>query len=140
MTITREELIQKLNEDLENEYAAAIQYVQHAAVITGPEYQSVQKELLIHVDEEMGHAKMLADQIAYLGGTPTMNVGACYTDTISKKMLQQDLAGEKLAIKNYTERIAQAQELQLYGLEQVLKNILSDEEEHERDIAAALGM
>ena len=140
MPITKEELIDKLNEDLENEYAAAIQYVQHAAVITGPEYQSIQKELLIHVDEEMGHAKMLADQIAYLGGTPTMDVGACYTDVESKKMLQQDLAGEKLAIKNYTERIAQAQELGLYGLEQVLKNILSDEEEHERDIAAALGM
>jgi len=140
MPITKEELIDKLNEDLENEYAAAIQYVQHAAVITGPEYQSIQKELLIHVDEEMGHAKMLADQIAYLGGTPTMDVGACYTDAESKKMLQQDLAGEKLAIKNYTERIAQAQELGLYGLEQVLKNILSDEEEHERDIAAALGM
>lgn len=138
--ITKTQLIDLLNEDLALEYSAAIQYIQHAATITGPEYQTVEAELLVHVTEEINHANMLAEQIDYLGGVPTMEVAERYTDKESKKMLAQDLAGERLAIKRYTERIGQAQELHLYGLEQVLKTILSQEEEHERDILNALGM
>jgi bacterioferritin len=138
--ITIEELIKLLNEDIEYEYAAAIQYVQHASTITGAEYQSIQKELLVHVDEEINHAKLLSEQVDYLGGVPTMEVLDRYTDKDAKKMLEQDLAGEQLAIRRYKERIKQAQELGLYGLEQVLKQILADEEEHERDIQSALGI
>lgn len=138
--ITKAELVDLLNEDLALEYSAAIQYIQHAATITGPEYQTVEAELLVHVTEEINHANMLAEQIDYLGGVPTMEVAERHTDKESKKMLVHDLAGERLAIKRYTERIGQAQELHLYGLEQVLKTILSQEEEHERDILNALGM
>jgi bacterioferritin len=138
--ISKEELIEKLNSDLALEYSAAIQYIQHAAVLTGAEFQSIQKELLVHVNEEIMHANQLAEQIAYLGGEPTIEVAERLTDSDSKKMLEQDLAGEKLAIQRYNERIGQAQELKLYGLEQVLKGILAMEEEHERDISAALGL
>ncbi len=137
---SKEELIKLLNEDIAYEYAAAIQYVQHASVITGAEFQAIQKELLVHVNEEIQHAIQLSEQVAYIGGTPTTEITERYTDTDSHKMLKQDLAGEQLAIKRYNERIKQAQELELYGLEMVLKGILSQEEEHERDIAAALGL
>ena len=68
MTITKDQLLDNLNEDLAWEYAAAIQYVQHAAVITGPEYESMIQELLTHSTEEMGHAVALSDQIDFLGG------------------------------------------------------------------------
>ncbi|MBT4121910.1 ferritin-like domain-containing protein, partial [bacterium] len=44
----KEELIKLLNEDLAKEFAAAVQYIQHAATITGAKYQSIQKELVIH--------------------------------------------------------------------------------------------
>ncbi len=137
---SKAELIKLLNEDIAYEYAAAIQYVQHASVLTGAEFQSIQKELLVHVGEEIQHAIQLSEQVAYLGGTPTVEVTERHTDTDSKKMLEQDLAGEQHAIKRYNERIKQTQELELYGLEQVLKGLLSQEEEHERDIAAALGL
>lgn len=139
-TITKEQLIGLLNGDLALEYAAAIQYIEHAATITGPEYQTVEAELLVHVTEEINHANLLAEQIDYLGGTPTMEVGPRYTNENSKTKLEQDLEGERLAIRRYTERIGQAQELKLYGLEAVLKTILGQEEEHERDILNALGM
>jgi bacterioferritin len=138
--ITKEKLLSELNKDLEFEYAAAVQYVQHASCLTGAEYQSIHKELLVHANEEMAHATALSDQIVYLGGTPTVDVEKREIDKSSKKMLEQDLGGERLAINRYSQRIEQAQELKLYGLEQVLKTILSQEEEHERDLQEALGL
>ena len=138
--MTKEELITELNGDLAYEYAAAIQYIQHAATLTGGEFQSINAELLVHVNEEIKHANILAEQIDYLGGSPTMDVAERHTDSDSRKMLEQDLDGERLAISRYKERIKQAQELELWGLENALKGILADEEEHERDIMEALGM
>lgn len=139
MKITKKKLIDELNKDLEWEYAAAIQYVQHAAVITGPEYESIQKELLIHSQEEMAHAVMLSDQISFLGGVPTVDVEAREVSANSKEMLKQDLTGEENAIKRYKERIAQAEALQEYGLRRVLEDILIQEEEHKRDLLTVLG-
>jgi len=74
MSRTIEQLIAELNKDLEWEYAAGIQYINHAAVMTGPEYDSIIKELVIHSQEEMAHAVSIAEQIAFLGGDPTVSV------------------------------------------------------------------
>ena len=127
-------LISDLNTDLALEYSAAIQYVQHAACLSGAQYESIQKELLVHANEEMAHAVLLSDQIASLGGTPTVDVGARMTATDSLKMLKQDLAGEEMAIRRYKARIAQAEKLQEYGLRRILEDILIQEEEHRRDL------
>jgi bacterioferritin len=139
MAITMEKLLELLNKDLEWEYAAAIQYIQHSAVITGSQYKAIEAELAIHSTEEMLHAKSLSDQISYLGGIPTMNVEKRQTSTDSKVILEQDLKGELDAINGYKERIAQAEELKLYGLRRALEDILIMEEEHYRDIAFMLG-
>jgi len=138
MSITKEKLLELLNKDLEWEYAAAIQYVQHAAAISGAKYDSIQKELIIHQQEEMQHALSLAEQIDYLGGVPTMDVEKRETSKSSLEMLKQDLAGEKYAVQRYQERIGQAEELKLYGLRRALEDILIMEEEHERDIQNAI--
>jgi bacterioferritin len=137
--ITKNELIQFLNSDIGKEWAAAIQYIQHAAMLTGPEYQAIQKELLVHANEEIGHSVSIADLIATLGGAVTLEVAPRHTDASSKKMLEQDLAGEQDAIARYKIRIAQAQSLSEYGVAKILTDILSIEEEHERDLKAALG-
>jgi bacterioferritin len=134
MGITLEELLKALNKDLEWEFAAAIQYTQHAAVITGAKYESIQKELLVHAQEEIQHARMLAEQINYLGGTPTANVEKREVSPDSLEMLKQDLSGEQQAIDGYKERIAQAESLREYGLRRVLEDILIQEEEHKRDL------
>lgn len=134
----RAELLSELNKDLEWEYAAAIQYVQHAALITGPEYESITKELIVHSQEEMQHAVMLSDQITFLGGVPTVDVERRDISSESKTMLEQDLAGEDNAITRYKERIAQAEALKEYGLRRVLEDILVMEEEHKRDLLTVL--
>ncbi|MDH5542923.1 MAG: ferritin-like domain-containing protein [Nitrospinota bacterium] len=138
MGITKKELLAKLNKDLEWEYAACIQYIQHASVITGAKFESIKKELLIHAQEEMQHAISLADQIDYLGGTPSVNVEKIETSANSVELLKQDLMGEKQAIASYKERIAEAESLKEYGLRRALEDILIQEEEHERDIKSAL--
>lgn len=138
MANDRERLIIELNKDLEWEYAAAIQYVQHAAVVTGAEYEGIQKELIIHSQEEMQHAVMLSEQIDFLGGTPTVSVEKIETSAQSIIMLQQDLAGEDNAINRYKERIYQAEQLREYGLRRVIEDILIQEEEHKRDLLTVL--
>lgn len=138
MGITKEELIAKLNKDLEWEYAAAVQYIQHAAVISGSKYMAIQKELVVHANEEIQHAIMISEQISYLGGTPTVDVEKRELSSDSFEMLKQDLKGETHAIKSYKERIKEAESLEEYGLRRVLEDVLIQEEEHERDILAAL--
>ncbi len=139
MTISREKLIVELNKDLEWEYAAAVQYVQHAAALTGAKYDAIKKELTIHSQEEMQHAVMLAEQIDFLGGVPTVDVERRDIASDASEMLRQDLAGEDNAISRYKERIAQAEALQEYGLRRVIEDILIQEEEHKRDLQDALG-
>ena len=138
MKITMKKLLAELNKDLELEYSAAIQYVQHAATINGAQFDSIQKELLIHSQEEMQHAVMLSDQINFLGGVPTVDVEKREISDDSVEMLKQDLKGENNAIKRYKKRIEQAEDLKEYGLRRVLEDILIMEEEHKRDISNAL--
>lgn len=138
MKITLKKMLSELNKDLEWEYSAAIQYVQHAAAMHGAQYDSIQKELLIHAQQEMQHAVMLSDQIDFLGGVPTVDVEEREISPDNVEMLKQDLKGEDNAIKRYKARIRQAEELQEYGLRRVLEDILVQEEEHKRDIFNAL--
>ncbi len=139
MSITKEKLLVELNDDISREYASEIQYIQHASVITGAQYESIRKELLVHAQEELQHAVMLSDQVVFLGGTPTTNVGSMEVSNDSLEMLKQDLKREDHAIKRYKERIAQAESLKEYGLRRILEDILIQEEEHKRDLLSAVG-
>jgi bacterioferritin len=136
---TKEEFIDKLNKALEWEYASAIQYVQHAAVITGPEYDAIAEELVIHSNEEMAHAVTVSNMISDLGGEPTIDVEERNISGDSKKMLEQDLEGEEIAISLYKKLIGMAEELKEYGLRRGLEDILLQEEEHRRDLLGSLG-
>lgn len=139
MSITKEELINKLNVDLAWEYTAAVQYIQHSGVITGAAYGDIKKEIIIHANEEIQHAITLADQIDYLGGFPTVEVYPGKTSKDNNTMLQQDLDGENDAILRYTQRIEEAETLKLLYLAQQLRNILAMEQEHAMDLEQALG-
>ncbi|MFA5124137.1 bacterioferritin [Zavarzinia sp.] len=138
--LTKTELVDELNRDLAKEYSALIQYVQHASVITGPQYDAISAELTVHSNEEHQHAIALSDQIDFLGGVPAVNVAEIYVSPESKVMLEQDLAGELDAIARYRERIGQAEMLQEYGLRRALEDILIVEEEHARDLQNALDL
>lgn len=139
MAVTKEQFIDELNVALEWEYAAAVQYVQHAAVITGPEYDAIAKELIVHSNEEMAHAVMVSNAIADLGGVPSIDVEKREVSEDAKTMLEQDLWGEDNAISIYKNLIGMAEELKEYGVRRILEDILIQEEEHKRDILSSLG-
>ncbi|HUW19166.1 MAG TPA: ferritin-like domain-containing protein [Sedimentisphaerales bacterium] len=139
MDLTLKKLIDLLNADLELEYSAAIQYINHAAVMTGAAYGDIIKELKIHANEEVQHAMTLADQIDYLGGSPTVNVGKILTSEDNDEMLQHDLDAQEDAIKRYKMRVEQAEQLKEFALAQQLRTILAMEQEHAMDLKQALG-
>jgi bacterioferritin len=137
--ITKEKLIELLNKDLSLEYTAIVQYTQHQGVLKGAMYQSIQKELIIHAQEELQHATTLTAQIDYLGGVPVVDTPPAKISGDNVTMLEQDLEGENDAIARYIARIGQAEELNLYHLAQQLRNILAMEQEHAMDLEQALG-
>ncbi|MFW6041182.1 MAG: ferritin-like domain-containing protein [Thermoplasmatota archaeon] len=138
--VTLEEFIEKLNYDLEWEYAAAVQYIQHQAVLSGAAYNNIAEELAIHAEEELQHAIQLADQIDYLGGTPSVNVQDIKISDDAEEMLTQDLEGERDAIRRYKNRIRQAEALEEYATAQTVRQILVTEQEHEMDLMDALDL
>ena len=133
-----DELIKKLNKALEWEYAAAIQYIQHSSVMTGGQYGTITEEMVVHSKEEMDHAVTVSAIITSLGGNPTINVEKREISPDSKTMLEQDLAGEELAISLYKELIKITTDLNEYRFTPILKDILIQEEEHRRDLLLAL--
>ncbi len=137
--ITKDIFIQKLNKSLEWEYAAAIQYIQHSSVITGAQYDAISVELLVHANEEIAHAITVSNIISDFGGVPSVEVEKREISSDSKKMLEQDLAGEELAITLYKELIKIAEELGESGYRGKLEDILMQEEEHRRDLLNSLG-
>ncbi len=139
MDTERDKLVELLNIDLALEFSAAIQYIQHSAVVTGAAYGDIIKEMKIHANEEIQHAMILSDQIGYLGGVPTVDVGDIHTASENVRMLEQDLEGEEDAIERYKTRIEQAEDIKEYALAQQLRNILATEQEHAMDLTQALG-
>jgi bacterioferritin len=138
-SVSKEQLIDLLNKDLALEYTACVQYTQHQGVLKGAMYQTIQKELIIHAQEELAHATILAAQIDYLRGVPTVSMPGPKTSRENEEMLKQDLEGENDAISRYIVRVKQAEELNLYHLAQQLRNILAVEQEHAMDLEQALG-
>lgn len=137
--ITRKQLIDRLNEDLAREYQAIIAYVVYSQVIKGPEYMSIAQELQVHATEELNHALLIAAQIDYLGGMPTVEPKQVKTTEDSEEMLRADLNNEVETIRNYRERIKQCEQLQEFAMAEHIREILKDEQEHLTDLATALG-
>ena len=138
--LTREQLIKLLNEDLEREYQAIIAYVVYSQVLKGPEYMNIAEELAVHAGEELQHALTLANQIDYLGGMPSVNPKPVKTSDKAKDMLQFDLENENETIRNYRIRVRQCEELGEYAIAEHIRQILVQEQEHQIDLATALGV
>ena len=135
----RDTFIDLLNEDLQTEFQSVVQYVQHTASISGPEYSSTVDELKIHLGQEVEHAQILATQISFLGGRPTTTVSEVPAWTTSKEALEHDLRLEESQLERYRERFAQANELGLADVAEALRPLLEQTQEHVRDLQGALG-
>jgi bacterioferritin len=138
--VTVKELIDALNEDLAREYQAIIAYTVYSSVITGAQYMGIAAELKKHAGEELQHALILADQIDYLGGMPTATPKPVKLSDKAEDMLRFDLDNETETIRNYRQRVKQAESLGHYALAEQLRTIIAQEQEHQHDLATALGI
>ena len=137
--ITREKLIDKLNEDLAREYQAIIAYVVYSQVLNGAEYMNIADELEKHAGEELQHALIIAKQIDYLGGMPTVKSLPVKQSDDAREMLRADLENETDTIRAYRERVVQCEALHEYAMAEDIREILRQEQEHQIDLATALG-
>src|SRR3954464_7627754 len=137
--VTRERLIELLNEDLSREYQAIIAYVVYSQVLKGAQYMSIAKELEVHAGEELKHALIVAKQIDYLGGQPTVTAQPVRTSEKAEDMLRFDLDNENETIRNYRERVRQCEALGEFAMAEHIREILINEQEHQIDLATALG-
>jgi len=138
--ISREEMVKLLNEDLAREYQAIIAYVIYSQTMKGAAYNHIAAELEVHASEELSHAIAIAKQIDYLNGTPVNKPKEVKMSDKAEDMLQFDLDNEKETIRNYRQRIRQADALGEFALGEVLRKIIAQEQEHLTDLADALGI
>jgi bacterioferritin len=137
--LSRERLVELLNEDLAREYQAIISYVNYSQVLKGAQYMSIADQLVIHAKQELDHALMIAKQVDYLGGMPTVTPKPVKTSEKAEDMLRFDLANENETIRNYRERVRQCEALGEYALAEQIRQILVQEQDHQIDLATALG-
>ena len=128
--MTKEELIKGLNDDLAGEYQAVIMYVTYAASVTGPHRPMLKQFFAGEIPEELSHAQFLAEKIASYGGTPTVTPRPVPQATEARQMLENVLAAERQAIKDYKARSEQAAECGDKGLATHLETIVEDETTH----------
>jgi bacterioferritin len=138
LNISREQMIQLLNEDLAGEYQAIIAYTVYSQVLKGAAYTDIARELEAHAGEELSHAIKIAKQIDYLGGMPGVTPKPVKTSNDPVEMLRADLENERETVGRYRERIRQAEALGEFALSETLRAIIVQEQEHEIDLAAAL--
>jgi bacterioferritin len=134
------ELIDLLNQDLEMEFQSIVQYVQHVATISGADYTSTVDELKVHLSQELAHAMALAEQISFLGGAPSTSVPIVALAPDSRSALQADLALETKQLDHYRDRVQQANDLGLADVAEALRPLLTQTQEHVRDLSTALGL
>src|SRR5690348_14561449 len=138
-SLTRNQLIENLNEDLAREYQAIIAYVNYSQVLKGAQYMNIAAELEVHAGEELQHALIIAKQIDYLGGMPSVKPLPVKTSEKAEDMLRFDLDNENQTVANYRVRIRQCEALGEYAMAENIRQILVQEQEHQIDLATALG-
>src|SRR3954466_16250526 len=137
--VTRERLAELLNEDLSREYQAIIAYVVYSQVLSGAQYMDIAAQLEIHAKQELDHALTISRQIDYLGKMPAVTPKPVRTSEDPKEMLRFDLENENETIRNYRDRIRQCEALGEYAMAEQIRQILVQEQDHQIDLATALG-
>jgi bacterioferritin len=138
--ISRDRLAELLNEDLSREYQAIIAYVVYSQVLKGAEYMNIADQLALHAKQELDHALTLSRQIDYLGKMPTVVPQQVKTSDNAKEMLRFDLDNENTTVRNYRDRVRQCEALGEFAMAEQIRQILVQEQDHQIDLATALGV
>ena len=138
--VSRQQLIELLNADLSREYQAIIAYVVYSQALKGAVYMKIADELKKHAAQELEHALIVARQVDYLGGMPSAVALPVKISERAEDMLRFDLQSESDTIRNYRERVRQCEAVGEYAIAENIRQILVQEQEHQLDLATALGV
>ncbi len=138
--ISRDRLAELLNEDLAREYQAIIAYVVYSQVLKGAEFMNIADQLEKHAQQELQHALIISRQIDYLGKMPTVTPKPVKVSEQAKEMLRFDLDNENETVRNYRERIRQCETIGEFAMAEQIRTILVQEQDHQIDLATALGV
>lgn len=127
-----------LNEDLAREYQAIIAYIVYSQVQKGAAYMDVAAQLESHA--KLDHALTISRQIDYLGKMPVVTPKPVRTSEDAKEMLRFDLDQENETIRSYRDRVRQCEALGEFALAEQIRQILIQEQDHQIDLATALGV
>ncbi len=126
----REKIIKALNTDIGLEIGAIIQYIMHEVMAEGMESPAIMEKFESTSKDEMKHLEKLAQRVNYFGGVPSTKPAPIKIGGAIKKMMQDDLDGEYLAIKTYKGHIKMCEEIGDTTTRLMLEEILTDEEGH----------
>ncbi len=126
----RQKIIKALNFDIGLEIGAIIQYIMHEVMAEGMESPAIMEKFEEIGKEEMKHLQKFADRVNYLGGVPNTKPAPIKVGGTLKKMVQDDLNGEYMAIKTYKEHVKMCAEIGDTTTRLMLEEILTDEEDH----------
>jgi bacterioferritin len=99
----------------------------------------IANQLEIHAKQELDHALTISRQIDYLGKMPIVTPKPVRTSEKAKDMLRFDLENENETVRNYRDRVRQCEALGEFAMAEQIRQILMQEQDHQIDLATALG-
>jgi bacterioferritin len=133
-TVTKEQLINGLNEDLAAEWGTIIRYTYQSSKALGLRGAELREIFEKEIPDELGHAKFLTDVVADLGGEPTTQPKPFDKPDDLKAMVELDLKMERSDVQNYSRHAKMAEELDMTELKVKLEEMAADESKHARDL------
>lgn len=133
-----QDLINGLNEQLNREVTTFLRYMLQAASIKGAQYEAVREMYLEEVNDEVGHAQYLANQIVMLGGEPKLSPDLTAPPKEVAKMHENDANEEKTDVKNYMHLASLAEEEGYIALKVKMEEQAADEDEHGQEMRRLL--
>ncbi len=141
----RTTVLKLLNDALATEIVCVLRYRRHHFMARGIDAKSTADEFLVHSNEELGHADLIAERIVQLGGEPDFAPdglsGRSHAEYVAGaslvEMIKEDLVAERIAIDSYRELIQYLGD-QDPTTSQMLKEVLAMEEQHADELADLL--
>jgi bacterioferritin len=145
--MAKEELVKMLNEALELEHSAMIQYLSHAEIVDGLNAEPIIERLKEIADDERKHAEMFRELIGgYLGGVPLMGVAETHPAKTIEEILEANLADEKHAVDVYSVILDKVREMkdelkyEYFQIEHTLRHVIQDEQEHISELKVLMSL
>lgn len=145
MANLKEELIKMLNQALELEHAARIQYLAHAELINGLNAEKIIERLKEIASDEEKHEGKFRNLIGnYLHGEPSMGIAQTHKAKDTIKILEVNSTNEKEAVDFYKQIYKKVNEnkdslpYEFETLEHEIRHIILDEQEHIVELSVLL--